>query len=154
MRTPGDGKAVPAYCELRNGNRLQATIAHDSLEGTSLVLASPECLFQRGERVFALYMLPVIFITCCCQAPLSFLRCQHKLQHSDCLLPFPLPPLSICSILSLYSMPYGSGVGSSINCSCREVASGGVECSPKVQLLVVTRQENGCRAPCIISHSK
>lgn len=26
--------------------------------------------------------------------------------------------------------------------------------APKVQLLVVTRQENGCGAPCIISHSQ
>lgn len=127
MRTPVDHRAVPAHCELRNGNRLNATIAHDSLEGTSLVLATPECLFQRRKRVLALYMLPVIFITCCCQAPLSFLRRQHKLQHSDCFLPFPPPPppLSICSILSLYSMPYGNGVGSSINCSCREVPGGG-----------------------------
>lgn len=31
---------------------------------------------------------------------------------------------------------------------------GGWGVTPKVQLLVVTRQENGCGAPCIISHCK
>ena len=78
----------------------------------------------RGRKVFALYMLAVIFITCCCQAPLSFPRRQHKLHRSDCVLAFPPPP-SICSIRSLYATPYGNGFGSSINCSCRQVRSGG-----------------------------
>lgn len=58
----------------------------------------------RGRKVFALYMLAVIFITCCCQAPLSFVHRQHKWHRSGCvfysflllllLLLFPFVPSS------------------------------------------------------------
>lgn len=152
---------VALYCDLRRGSRCEAPRALTAWKGHLWSLLLQSACF-RGRRVFALCMVAVIFITCCCQAPLSFLHRQHKLLRSDCVLAFPPLPLSICSILSLSFMPYGNGVGSSINCSCRSllgcgwgwvgVAEGGV--TPKVQLLVVTRQGSGCGAPCIISHVK
>lgn len=111
-------KMVAVYCDLSRGSRCEAPRALTAWKGHLWSLLLQSACF-RGRRVFALCMVAVIFITCCCQPPLSFLHRQHKLLRSDCVLAFPPLPLSICSILSLSFMPHGNGVGSSINCSCR-----------------------------------
>lgn len=108
-------KMVAVYCGLRRGRSCEAPRALTAWKEHLWSLLLQSACF-RGRRVFALCMVAVIFIRCCCQAPLSFLHRQHKLLRSDCVLAFPPLPPSICSILSLSSMPYGDGVGSSINC--------------------------------------
>lgn len=150
----------PRLCTAKRQKSVRHHGGHDCLEGTTLVLATPECLFQRKKSVCIIHdgcyfhhmLLSGAIVIPAPSAQSAPFRLCPTLSSFLLLLLFPFVP-SFQFIPCLMEMELEAPLTvPAVKFLVFFFWEGGG--APKVQLLVVTRQENGCGAPCIISHSK